>query len=298
MGILGRLFRKTSTAKSDDPRFDRIVQKLVSQNDTSFGEGQTEVLAIPTSDPLRLRAIREAIRIRSGKEDVSFYEPNVDGLIVRDGDALMDGDQMLDERALILRLAARKSLLEDPQASGSLLITFLAYNGFESVVQLANEVRDVGGVDQSQAYQLLYNQNRSSLLLRRPQNDLPDYRIVTTHEFDEHRARAQRDPARLEETGGQLLSVKCLFCGQIFVVGQDAIVVTDEDIDWRGSRQPDVIMPIVPTDKEAAAASGASVLSAVRKGEKRTWRCEQCHNQTPQSYFGPFGWDELSYRAD
>ena len=151
MGILNRLFGKTGVAKSDDPDFDRMVQKLVSHNDTIFGEGQTEVLAIPASDPLRLRAIREAIRIRSGKGEVSYYEPNVDGLIVR------DGDQGMDERALILRLAASKSLLEDPQASGRLLIAFLALNGFEGVVKLAGEVREAGGLDQFQAYQLLYN---------------------------------------------------------------------------------------------------------------------------------------------
>ena len=278
MGILGRLFRKTSMAKSDDPRFDRIVQKLVSQNDTIFGEGQTEVLAIPASDPLRLRAIREAIRIRSGKGEISFYEPNVDGLIVRNGEAMMD------ERALILRLAARKSLLEDPQASGSLLIAFLALNGFEGVVELAHEVRDVGGLDQFQAYQLLYNQNRSSLLLRSPQDELPDYRVVTAHEFDDNRARTQRDPASLEETRGQLLSVMCRFCGEIFVVGENAVMVTDEDIDWRGSRQPDVIMPLVPRDRAAESAVGASVLSALRRGEERTWCCEKCQNRTPQLY--------------
>lgn len=284
MGILDRLFRKTSVAKSDDPRFDRIVQKLVSQNDTIFGEGQSEVLAIPASDPLRLRAIREAIRIRSGRGDVSFYEPNVDGLIVRDGNAVMDGDQTIDERALILRFAARKSLLEDPQESGRLLIAFLALNGFEGVVELAREVRDIGGLDQFQAYQLLYNQNRSSLLLRSPQNELPDYRVVTAHEFDDNRARAQRDPTRLEETRGQLLSVRCRFCGETFVVGENAVVVTDDDIDWRGSRQPDVIMPVVPKDRAAESAVGASVLSAIRRGEERTWCCEKCQNRTPQPY--------------
>jgi hypothetical protein len=276
MGILGRLFRKTGMAKSDKPPFDRIVQKLVSQNDTIFGEGQSEVLAIPASDPLRLRAIREAIRMRSGKGQISFYEPDVDGLIVRYGDALMD------ERALILQLAARKSLLDDPQASGNLIMALLALHGFEGVVELAHDVRDVGGSDQFQAYQLLYNQNRSSLLLRSPQGELPDYRVVTAHEFDDN--RAQRDPARLEETRGQLLSVTCRFCGETFVVGENAVMVRDEDIDWRGSRQPDVIMPVVPRDSAAESAVGASVLSAIRRGEKRTWSCEKCQNQTPQPY--------------
>ncbi len=108
MGILNRLFRKTSVAKIDDPRIDRIVQKLVSQHDTIFGEGLTEVLAIPASNPVRLRAIREAIRIRSGKGEVSFYEPNVDGLIVRDGDAMMD------ERALILRTRSEEISAQGP----------------------------------------------------------------------------------------------------------------------------------------------------------------------------------------
>jgi hypothetical protein len=212
---------------------------------------------------------------------VSFYEPSVDGLI------MWDAGEIRDERAEILRLAARKSLLEEPQASGNLLIVFLARHGFEGVVDLAHSVKDVGGLDQFQAYQLLYNQNRSSLLLRNFQNQVPEfteYRIVTGHKFDDSRAQAQRDPAILEETRGQLLSVKCCFCGQVFVVGKDAVVVTDEDIDWRGSRQPDVIMPVVPSDKEAESAGGASVLLAVRKGEKRTWCCEKCHNQTPQSY--------------
>jgi len=128
------------------------------------------------------------------------------------------------------------------------------------------------------------NCNSASVAGGRASDNQNEVHKITIHRFDESRRLAQRNPARLKETRGQLLSVKCRFCGETFVVGENAVVVTDEDIDWRGSRQPDVIMPVVPTDKAAASASGASVLSAIRRGEERTWCCEKCQNQTPQSY--------------
>lgn len=152
-----------NTATSEDPRFTRIVRKLVSQSEAAFGEGQTEVLAIPEGDPVRLRTIREAIRVRSGRVEVLFYEPIIEDPTVR------GGDEILDAREQILRLAQSKSLLDDPRASGNLLSAFLTLHGFQGVVDLAHKVLEVGGLDQFQAYQLLYNQNRSSVMLRKSQ---------------------------------------------------------------------------------------------------------------------------------
>ena len=145
---------------ADDSRCERLVRQLTSRDDATFGDGLTEVLAIPDSDALRLRAIREAIRLRSGEEEVAFYEPDVGGLTVR------RAEEVSKARDQILALAKERSLLADPEESGGLLAAFTTLGGFDAVVNLAYEIRDVAGFDQFQAFQLLYNQNRSAVVLR------------------------------------------------------------------------------------------------------------------------------------
>ena len=160
MGFLDWVFGKSRKMSTEDPRLEPIVKKLVSSDDTIFGEGLSTVLAISESDPLRLHALREAIRRRSRKSEVRFYEPNVGGLTMR------DGNEVWDARDRIVLLAKQSSLLADPQASGNLLAAFTTIGGFDGVVNLAYEIREVGGLNQFQAFQLLYNQNRSAVVLR------------------------------------------------------------------------------------------------------------------------------------
>ena len=155
-----RSLGRSSVMKSSDSRFEGIVQKLVSPNDSTFGQGLTEVLAIPESDPARLRAIREAIRRRSGKTNVQFYESDVGQLTKR------PGEEVKNARDRVLQLARKRELLADPRMAGSFVAAFSVFFGFDAVRSLAVEVRNVGGLDQFQAFQLLYNQNRSAVVLQ------------------------------------------------------------------------------------------------------------------------------------
>jgi hypothetical protein len=192
-------------AISEDPRFKRIVPKLVSQSEFTFSEGQTEVLAIPESDPVRLCAIREAIRIRNGKREVSFYEPII-------GDPVVQGrNEIPDARKQILQLAKSKSLLDDPRTSGNLLYAFLTLHGFQEVVDLLIDVKEVGGLSQWHAYQLLYNQNRSSVMLRKSQKGVL-WRCPKCRTTLEKREGAA---ALVIKAGGELVGmVTCGQCGE------------------------------------------------------------------------------------
>lgn len=211
MGILNRLLRKKDTAILEDPRIGQIVRKLVSPDDTAFGEGLTEVLAIPEGDPSRLLAIRQAISLRSGKCEISFYEPDIDGLTAR------PGLEMLDARERILSLAERKALLDDPHISGNLMSAFLTLHGFEGVVELAREVEDIGGLGQFQAYQLVYNQNRASVVLRKSQKGALWQCPQCGSTLEKHGGGA----AAVLKAGGELMgTVTCGQCGAKYSLGE------------------------------------------------------------------------------
>jgi len=144
----------------EESRFESIVGKLTSSDGATFGEGLTEVLAIPESDPLRVRALSEAIRRRSGRASVRFYEPDVGGLTAR------TMEELTDSQGELLRLAQQHALLLDPCTSGNLLSAFLLFHGFDDLVALANEIENIAGSDQFQGFQLLYNQMRSAVVLK------------------------------------------------------------------------------------------------------------------------------------
>ncbi len=160
MNFIDSLLDKVCKIVRDDPDVNAVIQKLVSHDNTTFGEGLAEVLAIPESNPLQLYILREAIRFRSGKREVQFYETFVGGLTVR------NGEEVLTARDRILCLAKEKALLSDPKVSGNLIAAFTLIGGFEGVVELLHEIREVAGLDQFHAFQLLYNQNRSAVCLK------------------------------------------------------------------------------------------------------------------------------------
>ena len=160
MSLLDWLFGKSSRVSKEDKKFERIVKKLVSQDDTIFGDGLDEALAIPDNNPLRVNILDEAIRLRSGKRNVRFYEPDVGGLTVQ------DETELANAKDQILLLAKERSLLADPEVSGQVVAAFSATHSFDDVVGLAYEIRDIAGLDQCQVFQMLYNRNRSVVVLQ------------------------------------------------------------------------------------------------------------------------------------
>ena len=137
-----------------------IVEMLTSHDEQTFGEGLSRLQAIQQADPSGLEVLREAIRRRLNRRNVRFYEP-------RAGYTSFDAEEVTCARTEILALARRRALLADPEQAGRLLSAFSMVSGFDAVSDLAHEVRDVGGVDQSHAFQLLYNQNRLAAIAAR-----------------------------------------------------------------------------------------------------------------------------------
>jgi hypothetical protein len=58
-------------------------------------------------------------------------------------------------------------LLEKPQVTGKHIAQFLTIHIFQDIVDLAHAVKEVGGVEQSQAFQLIFNQIRLEAIIKK-----------------------------------------------------------------------------------------------------------------------------------
>jgi hypothetical protein len=141
-----------------------LVAKLISPDEASFLQGLREATSLAKRGELvGLQALNEAIRHKSGRKDVRFYEP---GLAARD---MKDIEQAPNG---LLELAKRHALLEDPEVSGRLISMCLPILGAEGVGRLCDQVCAVGGSDQFRAFQLLYNQMHSAVHFRHARGEI------------------------------------------------------------------------------------------------------------------------------
>jgi len=197
MGFLDWFRGRKKAEMPAEPCAADTLRKLVSGVDEVFGDGLSEVEAMGVH-PVALATLREAIRRRAKRRNVRFYEPAA-------GLAHFDADELRQARARIVQLAKSHALLADPEGSGRLLSAFAMAGGFQDVVVLAYEVRDVGGVSQSQAFQLLYNQNRLAAMSGRRAG--PD------------RGESVANPEPAEEPKSKSIAGKtrkCIRCGTAF----------------------------------------------------------------------------------
>ena len=84
-------------------------------------------------DDFGVRALSEAIRRRSGKEEVTFYTPSFGGVTIRSGSEIVEAEDRL------LELAKAHRLMEDPAATQNLISaanTVLGSDGMGKLVQM------------------------------------------------------------------------------------------------------------------------------------------------------------------
>lgn len=138
--------------KSIDP----LLRSLISNNEPEFLEGLTVACQSANEGHyFAVDAMREAIKIRSGKEYVTFYQP---GIIITKG---LDNRPFM-AREKILELAKRNALLEDVEFSGDMITAFSTSYSDNELVKLLDEVYKAGGPSEGYAFQLLKNELKYS----------------------------------------------------------------------------------------------------------------------------------------
>ena len=156
MGLWSKLFGNTSNQRPRDPIVDRMASDDEETSLSGLGEA---VRRAESGDISGLTAIREAIRVRSGKEAVDFYQP---GLVAGRGDQL--AERLTQSRPKLIELAKSGALLRDPRVSGDLLSAALTQVRDHGALEaLTWDMYNAGGANQGFAFQLLYNEQRYSI---------------------------------------------------------------------------------------------------------------------------------------
>lgn len=113
-----------------------------------------------------------------------------------------------------------------------------------------------------------------------------------------------REPQETGKSVGNVLKLACPHCREIFRIGEDAFLVTDEDkfrslsqanasviMLGRATRKPDLAMrwtrPTTPTERKEQARVAAEIQAAIARGETRQWWCGKCRNEAPNPYPDP-----------
>jgi hypothetical protein len=133
---------------------DPLVGKLISNDEPVFLAGLTEAVGIGNSGDrgAAVAAMREAIRLRSGKSVVSFYTPGL-----RSGSGMDLLNRMTEAGPKLLSLASSQSILADPQRTGELITAFMP-NGAPAISALLSQIYKLGGPSEGFAFQLVFNE--------------------------------------------------------------------------------------------------------------------------------------------
>ena len=135
-----------------------LVEKLISNYEPDFLDGLREAVGRADSGDYRaVEAMREAMRLRSGKGSVSFYSPGV---------MIAGMDRYLEAKPKILELARRQALLEDPEHSGDLIAALNTISDASTMSGVLHEIYRMGKKSEGFAFQLLFNEMRCSARFR------------------------------------------------------------------------------------------------------------------------------------
>jgi hypothetical protein len=158
MSFFKDLFGGKPHRSSDDP----LVAKLLSNSEQDFLAGLKE--AVRKADAGKhegIKAIREAIRIRSGKEKITFYKAKL-GMVIVTNPAIAN----LLAREEILDLAKRHALLLDPKESQRLISSILYISDNDDLSNLVKEIFRKTKPRDGYEFQLLYHELRSTAKLK------------------------------------------------------------------------------------------------------------------------------------
>lgn len=138
------------------PRVDPTVGGLVKQ--ALAGDRQFRLQGLGSiakrsaeGDPRGLCAIQEAIRVKSGNSDCTFYSPSL---------RIRKGNDILQARAKLIELARSGDLLNDPAELGDLMLA-LRFLGFEELTDAAHEIEAAVGEHQFHALQLVWAEQKA-----------------------------------------------------------------------------------------------------------------------------------------
>jgi hypothetical protein len=159
-GWLRRLF-----AGKPDGQLDRLARRLIFyQDEATVLDALREATSLaPKGDDLGVRALSEAIRRRCGRTDVTFYAPAA-GLTMRSMEETLGAEERL------LDLARSGRLLADPAATQNLISAALGVSK-DGLQGLVRTIFAVAGAEGGYDFQLLFNQMRCSLVLRRARGE-------------------------------------------------------------------------------------------------------------------------------
>ncbi|MCF8356958.1 MAG: hypothetical protein K9H48_21140 [Melioribacteraceae bacterium] len=127
--------------------------------DTDFVDGLKEACSYAQKgSEFGARAIEEAIKRKSRKRELVFYQPDF---------TIRTPEEYVGVKDQLLNLAKMQELLTDPFETQSLISCCLSFGGYNDLMELADKILEIGGIDQFYSFQLLYNQMHSSALLRK-----------------------------------------------------------------------------------------------------------------------------------
>lgn len=163
IGVLLMRFSYNKWVKfgSETALFVSTVKDLTSKYNDFFGDG-LEVVQNLGNDPLALRILKEAIRQRGRHYETEFHIPSV---------LTTTSEKLENAKHKIIELAEQRKLLKNPAKSGKLISMFITLHDFQDVADLAYEIQDNIGDHQAQEFQLLYNQIRLEVQIRKSPND-------------------------------------------------------------------------------------------------------------------------------
>lgn len=142
MSFISKLF------KSKSSNSDRLVAKLTSNHKRRFLAGLSEaVRKADAGDYEGIKAMREALRIRSGKKDITLYETETA--------AGRGAGLYLGVRTKILELVKTHALLNCPELTGDLISTAMRTDETEG---LLDEIFKIGKPSDGYVFQLFYNE--------------------------------------------------------------------------------------------------------------------------------------------
>jgi hypothetical protein len=140
------------------PKILELASRLASVDEAIFLPSLEEAVNYaPRGDSTGLEAMREAIRKRSGKQEIEFYTLQRHSFRI--------GEEVMSSREQLLQLAIKRALLNDPTKTGSLIAAFRTMNAFEDYIPLLEEINSRVGYDQCAAFQLIQNEMRANAQL-------------------------------------------------------------------------------------------------------------------------------------
>lgn len=135
-----------------------LVRGLISNDEPTFLASLQRAVSLAEGGNYQgIEAIREAIRIRSGKASVEFYQPGI---------RLGFGNELFSRYAMaqpaLMEMARKNELLANPRVTGDHISALMFSSGAQAIPETIRQMYRIGGLRAGFEFQLLCNELRSS----------------------------------------------------------------------------------------------------------------------------------------